>query len=109
MTQGSMARLAPLAEELGTFCEGHQSDDGGVAAAGMLAQVRHLWPDIPVMSISSDPDPEDDPEALALRIIRDVGDAADRLLRSGPEKALGWSRANLIVDLERYLQATAGR
>jgi hypothetical protein len=109
MTQGSMARLAPLAEELSAFCEGHQTGDAGVAAAEMLAQVRHLWPDIADLTISADPDPEIDPEVLALRIIRDVGDAADRLLRFDPPKALGWTRANMILDLERYLEAVTGR
>jgi hypothetical protein len=109
MMQGSMDRLAPLVEELNTFCEGHRAGDGGRTAEQMLAQVRELWPDVPERQISSDPDPEADPEVLALRIIRDVGDAAERLLRIDPQKALGWSRANLVVDLERYLEAVGGR
>jgi hypothetical protein len=109
MTEGPMARLAPLIEELNTFWQGHEAGAGAAAAVQMLAQVRDLWPDIPELLISSDPDSETDLEVLALRVARDVGDAADRLLNFDQQKALGFSRANLIVDVERYLEATAGR
>jgi hypothetical protein len=109
MTHGSIARIAPLAEELRALCVGHEVGDGGVAAAQMLAQVRDLWPDVPNQTISHDPDTEADPEILCLRIVRDVGETAGRLLESDPQEALGWSRANLIFDLERYLEAIGRR
>src|ERR1700750_1200421 len=100
MTQGLFARVAPLRDELSAVCRGHLQDDGGLAAAEMLAHVRDSWPDVMEREISHDPDPEDDLEVLALRIVRDVGIIADRLLGYDLEEALAWSRANLIFDLE---------
>ncbi len=109
MTEGSIARIAPLVEELDAICRGHEEGHGGPAAARMLASVRTLWPEIPDQDLSQDPDHERDPEVLALRIVREVGETAGRLLDLGPEAALGWSRPNLAIELERYLAVVGGR
>jgi hypothetical protein len=109
MTQGGIARIGPLIDELRPFCIGHELGDGGLAATQMLRQVRELWPEVPALLISSDHDSETDPEVLALRIVADVGGVAERLLRLEPQEELGWARANLIVDLDHYLDAVAAR
>jgi hypothetical protein len=109
MTEGRIVRITPLVNQLQRFCRGHEAGDGGFAAAQMLADVRDLWPDVAEQEVSHDPDTEKDPEVLALHIVRDVGETAGRLIESDPREVLGWSRANLIFDLERYLEAIGGR
>jgi hypothetical protein len=109
MTQGSIARVAPLAEELSEFCKGHDQGEGAAAATRMLTQVRELWPDVAAVEISDDADAELECEVLALRIVHDVGIVAERLQRLEVMEALAWSRANLILDLERYLRSVGVR
>lgn len=109
MGQEGLADIAPLVKRLAAFCQGHEDGDGGVAAARMLAHVRASWPEVPPREISHDDDPEGDLSVLALRVVRDVGDAAERLLGNEGEEALGWARANLVIDLERYLEVVGGR
>ena len=109
MTQGLVARIAPLTDDLSTFCRGHVEGDGGLSATRMLAQVRASWPDVTELEIDNDPGAEQDLEVIVLRIVRDVGTIADRLLRYDAQEALGWSRANLIFDLECYLETLRRR
>jgi hypothetical protein len=99
---GPITRMTPLVDQLQQFCLGHEQRDGGAAGAEMLAHLRQDWPEIADVSMQADPEDGRDSEELALSIIRDVGEVADILLSSDPEERLAWSRANLIVDLERY-------
>lgn len=109
MTERQITRIAPLVEELRTFCVGHEEADGGAAAEGMLAAVRELWPDIPELTITPGLDSELDADVLALRMIREVGEIAAKLIGADPREVLGWSRANLVIELEHYLEALGGR
>jgi len=95
--------ITPLVSELQHFCERHEEDDRGNAAAGMLAHLRRDWADVPVLSLPPVTGSDRDPEELALVIIHDVGEVAEILLAAGDlDERLGWSRANLIIDVERY-------
>jgi hypothetical protein len=100
--EGAIARMAPLIDQLQPFCCGHEAGDGGAAAAAMLGHVKRAWPDLPPVDVAPQADDKRDAEELALCVVRDVGEVADILLSSDPDERLGWSRANLIVDLERY-------
>lgn len=100
---GRIARLTPLVNQLQGFCRGHEDGDCGVAAAEMLACLRQVWPDIPDVALPSVPDDDRQAEQLALAVVHDVGEMAGILLtKNDPDEELAWSRANLILDLERY-------
>ncbi len=101
--------MTPLVDQLQPFCCGHEAGDAGAAAAAMLGHVRRAWPDIPEVEIQPDGSGGHDAEELALRVVRDVGEVADILLSAEPEERLAWSRANLIVDLERYAAVVGTR
>jgi hypothetical protein len=99
----TVAWVTPLVSELQHFCQRHEEGERGGAAAGMLAHLRHDWADLPVVDLPPVIDRDRDAEELALIIIRDVGEVADILLAGDVGEArLGWARANLILDLERY-------
>lgn len=99
--------MTPLVSELQHFCQRHEEGKRGGAGAGMLAHLRQDWADVPAAELPPPGDDERDPEELALMIVRDVGEVADILLGAGDDvdQRLGWSRANLVVDLERYANA----
>jgi hypothetical protein len=100
----SFARIAPLVEQLHRFCRGHEEGDGGAAAAGMLAWLRGAWPDVPEIELPDPPAEDESAERLALCLVRDIGELAGMLLEDHEvEQALGWARANLSVEVERYL------
>jgi hypothetical protein len=98
-----IAQLAPLTDQLQRFVRAHERGEGGAAAGEMLAALRDTRPLLSGGYLMADPDDGRDGEELALGIIRDVGEIADRLTRSDD---LAWARANLICDLERYLAVT---
>lgn len=100
--EGQIALMAPLIDQLQPFCCGHEAGDGGAAAAAMLGHVRRAWPEIPEVQVPMDAGDRRDAEEIALCVVRDVGEVADILLSDGPDEKLAWSRANLIIDLERY-------
>jgi hypothetical protein len=104
-----MEQIAPLVEHLHRFCHGHLERDRGAAASEMLGFLHRCWPEIPTMTLEVDASPDLDAEALAIGIVRDVGEIAAVLSRSSdPHSQLAWSRANLISALEDY-RVTIGR
>jgi hypothetical protein len=104
--EGRIHRLAPLVDQLQPFWLGHEAGDGGSAAAAMIGHVRSAWPDIPQVDVRADPADERDADALALGVVRDVGEVAGILVSAiDLGKELAWARANLIGDLERYATA----
>jgi hypothetical protein len=101
-----MEQIAPLVDHLKRFCCGHLCEDRGAAAAEMVAFLRQSWPEIPTVSLEVDASRHLDSEALALAIVRDIGELAAAFERSAsPPSQLAWSRANLITGLEDYLAA----
>jgi hypothetical protein len=99
-----VAWMTPLVSELAHLCQLHEAGDPD-AAAGMLAHLREDWTDVPAVELPAVSDRERDAEELALIIVGDVGEVAEILLaRDDAERTLGWARANLIVDLERYAE-----
>jgi hypothetical protein len=98
--------MTPLVSGLQHFCERHEEGAGAGAAAGLLAHLRNDWAEVPVVNLPAVTGDVRDPEELALVIVRDVGEVAAVLLdASDSDETLGWARANLIVDLERYVAA----
>jgi hypothetical protein len=101
-----MGLMTPLVDQLQQFCLGHEQWDGGTAAAEMLAYLQHDWAGIPQVSVEADPGDDRRAEELALGVVRNVGEVAAILLATDDsDERLGWARANLIGDLERYLTA----
>jgi hypothetical protein len=101
---GAMEQIASLVDHLNQFCHGHLERDRGAAASEMLGFLRRSWPEVPTITLEVDPSGNQDAEALALGIVRDVGEIAAALERSSdPESQLAWSRADLITALEDYL------
>jgi hypothetical protein len=98
-------RIGPLVDGLQILCGGRELGDPKVAASSMLAYLESGRPDVPKVSLESDPEEDLDVEGLALRIVCDVGEMAGLLLAAGSLEKLAWSRANLISDLERYRAA----
>jgi hypothetical protein len=78
----AMELIAPLVDHLARFCHGHLERDGGAAASEMLRCLRRSWPDIPTMTLEVDPSRDLDAEALAIAVVRDVGEIAATLERS---------------------------
>jgi hypothetical protein len=69
----------------------------------MLAHLRSAWAEVPDVSLASDPEEDLDADDLVLRIVWDVGEMARNVAAAGStDSGLGWSRANLIADLESY-------
>ena len=110
LAEGALSRLTPLVDHLARFCRGHDRADGGGASLAMLAALDEIWPDVPKVSVRSDPGDERGAEELVLAIIGDVGDLA-WILGCGvdPAAELAWARANLIFDLERYRIVVGGQ
>jgi hypothetical protein len=101
-----MKQITPLVDELQRFCHGHLQRDRGAAASEMLAFLRQSWPEIPTVSLKVDAGRDLDAEALALGMVRDVGEVVVTLEGSSDLDAhLAWSRANLIEALKEYLIA----
>jgi hypothetical protein len=98
-----VALIAPLVDQLQRFCRGHEEDDHGVAAREMLAFLGDEWPDVEEVVLTVDRDDDRDAEELALEIVRGVGEVGGILLTTDPGDKLAWSRANLIIELERYV------
>jgi hypothetical protein len=65
----------------------------------------------PMSLRSSSPRTSDDRDAeeSALQIVRSVGEVGGVLLATDSGAKLVWSRANLIVELERYVAAAERR
>jgi hypothetical protein len=104
----TVCRMTPLVSELQGLCQ--SLEEGGrerrAAAWSMLWLLRHEWADLPVIDLPGITDEERNSGELLLIIVRDVGEVADILLTDEDvETKLAWARANLIVDLERYLLA----
>jgi hypothetical protein len=98
-----MEEVARLVDELQRFCRGHVEGSGERAAGEMLAFVRDRWIEAEEVELASEPLEGLTREELALIVVRDVGELADRLLGTeDPAGPLAWARANLIVDLEHY-------
>jgi hypothetical protein len=100
-----MERITPLVEALNRFCAGNRAADGGAsAAAAMIKVLSGVWQDIPAVTVIEGPGEEMDRDELALAVIRDVGELAGLMIsEDDPARALGWARANLLVDLRQYL------
>jgi hypothetical protein len=107
--EGGVKRIAPLIDQLKRLCRGHMSTDHGSAAGDMLAYLRLAWPEVSTITLTSDQNERRDADELALEIIRDVGEVASILLEEDPSERLAWARANLMLDLERYVLAARER
>jgi hypothetical protein len=108
MMEGRFSQVAPLVDQLGRFCKGHEGADRGEAAAAVLAELRSVWPEVPQVRLAADPGERPGAEELALGVVRDVGEVAGVLLATGdPEERLAWARANLVADLKRYMTAVS--
>jgi hypothetical protein len=103
-----MDELAGLVEQVAIFYRHHLDGHGAGACVDLLSWLKSAWPDIPQVSLPSEEQAVLAPASLALGMIRDVGELARMLLRSEDvERALGWARANLIIEVERYRDAIA--
>lgn len=106
-----LERVLPLVHQLDRFCRHHEQGEREAAVAPMLAFVRRCWPDIPTADPYADenskpPAPAMTPDELLLHIIAAIGEMAGNLGELlDYEIELAWSRAVLVVNLERYEQA----
>lgn len=107
--QKDVARITPLVEQLQWLFRSHEEGDRGAAAEEMLTCLRGIWPDVREVVLDREREDSRDADQMVLEIIRDVGEIAAFLLGVGPDKGLAWSRANLIVDLERYSMVIHGQ
>lgn len=101
-----MDELARLVDQLQAFFRGHVEGTGEQAAATMLAFLRGGWIPAEDAALISEPLAGLGRDELALIMVQNIGELADRLL--GPEEpgdALAWARSNLILDFEQYLSA----
>jgi len=101
-----MDELAGLVEQVAMFYRRHVEGHGAGACVDLLTWLEPAWPDVPRVSLPSEEQTVLDPASLALGMIRDVGELARILIATDePERALGWARANLIIEIRRYRDA----
>ena len=96
--------LGPLIGELQRFWNAVEQEDAQ-AADRMIAGVEDIWPEIPTFELEADEEDllgnsEAEAPGDLLTVVADVGGVAEALLADDPP--LGWCRANLIADLNRF-------
>jgi hypothetical protein len=103
-----MDELAGLVEQVAIFYRRHVDGHGAAAGVDLLSWLESAWPDIPKATLGSEEQTGLDAASLALGMVRDVGELARMLLKTDdPDRALGWARANLIIEVGRYRDAIA--
>jgi hypothetical protein len=106
--RSEMDELAGLVEQVAIFYRRHVDGHGAGACVDLLSWLESAWPEIPKVSLPFEEQTDPDPASLGLGMIRDVGELARMLLDAGdPERALGWARANLIIEVGRYRDTIA--
>lgn len=102
--------MTPLVDQLHHFCMEHESATGVQPRRGDDRPPATHLARAPGGQVESDPDERRDAEESVLGVICDIAAVADVLLAGlDLERKPAWSRANPILDLERYTFVVEGQ
>lgn len=104
-----MDELAGLVEQVSIFYRCHIDGHGAGACVDLQSWLESAWPEVPKVTLpSAEGSHMFEPRSLALGMVRDVGELARMLIETDdPPRALGWARANLLIEVARYREAIA--